>query len=216
MKAGILPKRMLGAVLAAVLFVAPSAYAAKPPDPTANPVVTSISSYGEPAGATVTIIGTGFGPKKESNYPIFGGTRGQVVSWNDTEIVAKVPQKAMAGYLGVLVDGVVSNGFYFVPGVKPVVTGISQRGAPTGTEITFTGYDFGSSQGIGWVTFAGTSAEIVSWSSTRIVATVPYGADPGYIGIWQNAICSNGLWFVPGGVPEIHGLQTTPLSSATS
>lgn len=193
------------------LLVAPlSAFAAKPPPPPpANPVVTSISSYGQEAGTQLVITGTGFGPKKEANYPVFAGVRGGVVEWADTRIVARVPNTAGPGYVGVQVDGVISNGKYFVPGTPPVLTSVSTQGAEAGQQVTITGADFGATQDIGWATVSGVSAEVVSWSDTQVVLESPGSAQPGWIGIWQNAICSNGKWFVAGGLPEISSVSST-------
>jgi RHS repeat-associated protein len=62
----------------------------------------------------------------------------------------------------------------------PTITNISPSEGPTGTSVTITGANFGSSRGSSTLTFNGTAATSIStWVSTSIVATVPSGATTG-------------------------------------
>lgn len=62
----------------------------------------------------------------------------------------------------------------------PTITNISPSEGPTGTSVTITGANFGSSRGSSSLTFNGTVATSIStWASTSIVATVPTGATTG-------------------------------------
>jgi signal peptidase I len=171
--------------------------------PELQPRLDSLSTYMAPPGTDVTFYGENFGPKKTSSYPTFAGVRGQVKSWSDTEIVATVPNGAESGWAGVVVDGIASNGLYFVPHDPPVVTALDKVEGLPGDTVTITGTDFGKKQESGWVTFAGTPGGVVSWSDTEIVATVPDGADAGYVGVVQNGIVSNGIFFIPFAHPAV-------------
>lgn len=190
----------------AVMLASPSVAVAKKPG-VAEPTISSLSSYASPAGTVVTITGTGFGATKTSSWVTFAGVRGTHLSWTDTEITAMVPTRSDPGYVGVVVDGVWSNGLYFVPFTQPTISALSASSGQPGTRITITGTDFGGVQGSGEVTFAGVTATIESWTDTSIVATVPDGATSGYVGVWQNTLCSNGAWFVPGDMPAIESLS---------
>jgi len=98
---------------------------------------------------------------------------------------------------------------YFVPASPPDVSDVSPRAGDFGSVVTLTGSHFGSSRGTGNVTFGGLAAGITSWSDGSIVCTVPAGAASGYVGVWQNGLCSNGVFFTPGKTPSITALSTS-------
>jgi hypothetical protein len=201
---------VLACVLAAAALIAPDpALGKKPqPDPDANPVIVSLSEYWAPPGTVITITGTGFGDKGGRDaFVTFAGEKAKIDSWSDTLIEATVPKKAEAGYVGVTVDGVESNGMYFFPGDPTAITDVDPLDADPGTQVTITGTNFEKKQGSGDVTFAGVSATVVSWSETSIVVEVPDGAPAGYVGVWQNGICSNGIFYSPGGLPAIDSIS---------
>jgi len=78
-------------------------------------------------------------------------------------------------------------------GTSPFVTSVSPDLGGTGTVVTITGSNFGSSQGSSTVSFNGTQAtSITSWNSTQIVATVPSAtpAGPGPVTVTVNSITS--------------------------
>jgi hypothetical protein len=64
-------------------------------------------------GASVTITGTGFGSSQGYGVVWLGSTDGQVVSWDDTQIVANVAPSAVSGVARVQQNGVWSNGITF-------------------------------------------------------------------------------------------------------
>lgn len=189
-----------------VLLSAQPAFAAKPPP--ADPVVASLSHYYAPPGTQVTIYGTGFGTQKQNSYVVLDGVRmNQFRDWTDTSVVFIVPDGWLAGYAGIVADGQPSNGIFFVGATAPVVSSISTAMAPPGTEVVITGQDFVDVQGEGWVSFAGTPGEVVSWSDTEVVARVPAGASAGYLGVVQHGLSSNGLFFEPWGVPVVDAIS---------
>ena len=61
----------------------------------------------------------------------------------------------------------------------PVVSSVSPSSGPPGTQVTISGSNFGSSQGSSTVTIGGQPAQVVSWSDTKIVVTVPEGTNGG-------------------------------------
>ncbi len=62
---------------------------------------------------------------------------------------------------------------------SPTVTGLAPVSGPVGTAVTITGTDFGTTQGSSTVALAGTTATVLNWSDTSIVASVPTGASSG-------------------------------------
>lgn len=198
---------LLVAVTASALIVPLAAYAAA--KPTIPPVVTALSAYNGPPGTTVTITGTGFGPKRRNSIVWFAGVQAPQVSWTDTVIVFTVPSGVGAGYVGVQCDAGMSNGKYFVPFDAPVVTSVSAVEQAVGADITITGTSFDTSQGVGWVSFNGTPGIVKSWSPTAIVVTVPSGATAGYVGVVQHELSSNGTYFTPYAQGFVTGISAT-------
>jgi len=165
--------------------------------PAPTPRLDALSCSSGAPGTRVTFTGSGFGATQGSGWVGFAGTPAVVVSWTDTVVVAIVPEGASAGYAGVAQNGVMSNGRWFVPQAAPVVTTLSAVSAAPGELLTITGTGFGATQGDGWATFGGISATVVSWSDTEVVAIVPAGTGPCYVGVVQRGIVSNGRYFVP-------------------
>ena len=73
----------------------------------------------------------------------------------------------------------------YQPTPAPIISTPPTEGA-VGSNITINGLNFGSAQGGGYVDFNGTHGTIVSWSDTRIVVKVPYGATSGCLKIVTN------------------------------
>lgn len=195
--------------LAVLVLAVPAPANAVRPARDGQPLIESLSAYSAPPGTVIQIVGSGFGPRKTSSYVIFAGERAPHVTWGDSIISVEVPPRAQLGYVGVVVDGVVSNGMYFVPEPMPEISGLTPTSAAPNGEITIVGRNFGHPRGEGAVTFAGSEAAIVSWSDTTIVARVPENARSGYVGVWQRGVASNGVFFVPGGAPAIDTLSDT-------
>jgi hypothetical protein len=66
---------------------------------------------------------------------------------------------------------------------RPVLDSLQPSEGHVGASVTLTGDHFGSSSNGGSVTLGDLPMTIVSWSNTRIVATVPSGATPGEVRI---------------------------------
>ncbi len=75
----------------------------------------------------------------------------------------------------------------------PAITSINPSTAEAGSSFTITGSGFTSSQGT--VTLNGNVATVSSWSSSSIVATVPFGTTSGAVVVTAGGIQSNGFGF---------------------
>lgn len=162
--------------------------------PFSTPVVNALSSWWGTPSSTLTITGSGFGAAQGTGWVTFGGTPAQVVSWSDTSITVTTPATSWSGYVGVVQNDFVSNGIWYVVLAPPVVSSVTPATASIGETLTIQGSGFGATQGAAWVTLGGASAPVVSWEDTQVVATVPTGASPGYVGIVRDGVTSNGIW----------------------
>jgi len=157
-----------------------------------NLVITGLSPSSGPLGTQVQINGMGFGATQGTSTVAFAGTGSPtIVSWSDTQIVAVVPSTATSGPVKVTELGVTSNSNISFTVPTPQVSSISPTTGMLGTFVTVTGSGFQASQGTGSVTFNGTTAAIVSWSDTSILATVPANAGTGSVQVHASGAVSN-------------------------
>jgi len=165
-------------------------------DPYPLPVISSLSSPRGQIGNSITINGRSFGTSPGTLT--LAGTPVTTSSWSDAKIVFTVPAGAISGDIIVSTNFGDSNSASFDVFVAPrsasVVAVNASDPLSDGEDFIINGTNFGSTQGTGWVTWGGMKCPIVSWNDTQIVATVPNGAPAGYVGVWQNGVCSNGVW----------------------
>lgn len=146
------------------------------------PTITSVAPYYARMGDPITIAGQRFGATK-GTVTFSGGQNGEISSWTDSSIVAKVPMGAQTGPLYVQNAVGTSPGAYFYVlaplGSDPVVQQLSPRGGGAGALVTIYGLRLGSAKGN--VTFNGVPATVLNWSSTGYYAQVlvPPGASTG-------------------------------------
>ena len=160
-----------------------------------TPDITSVSPTTARAGDSITINGTGFGSTQGSGSVWLGSKlAGSIVSWSDTQIVATVASGAVTGTAQVQQGGVWDNYGTFTV-ITPVLSSISPTSGPVGTQVTFTGTGFGTTQGSGKVWLANKYATIVSWSDTQIVATVIAGSSTSASQVLQGGVWSNTITF---------------------
>ncbi|HKS21275.1 MAG TPA: IPT/TIG domain-containing protein [Thermoanaerobaculia bacterium] len=160
-----------------------------------TPHVTSVSPTTARAGDSITITGTNFGSSQGSGSVWLGSKlAGSYTSWSDTQIVATVASGAVTGTAQVQQGGVWDNYGTFTV-VTPVLSSISPTSGPVGTQVTFTGTGFGTSQGSGKVWLANKYATIVSWSDTQVVATVIAGSSTSASQVYQGGVWSNTITF---------------------
>jgi len=161
-----------------------------------TPDVTSVSPTTARAGDSITLTGTGFGTTQGSGSVWLGSKlAGSITSWSDTQIVATVASGAVTGTAQVQQGGVWDNYGTFTV-ITPVLSSISPTSGPVGTQVTFTGTGFGTTQGAGGkVWLANKYATIVSWSDTQVVATVIAGSSTSASQVLQNGVWSNTITF---------------------
>ena len=75
--------------------------------------ITGISSNIGKAGDSITIIGTGFGQTQSNSTVDFYGIVAAIQTWNDTQIVATVPNSAVSGSVDVTVGSITWYGPQF-------------------------------------------------------------------------------------------------------
>src|SRR5208282_5550386 len=77
------------------------------------PSISALTPTGGPAGASVTITGSGFGATQGSSTVTFNGVAATPSGWSATSITAPVPAAATTGYVLVTVGGLSSYGVIF-------------------------------------------------------------------------------------------------------
>lgn len=77
----------------------------------------------------------------------------------------------------------------------PSITSISPTSGPVGTLVTITGSGFGTTQGSSTVSLNTTSAGVVNWSDTSILALVPTAASSGAFTVTVNGQAVNSSTF---------------------
>jgi len=160
-----------------------------------TPVISSVSPTTARAGDSITISGTGFGSTQGSGQVWLGSKlAGSITSWSDTQIVATVASGSVTGTAQVQQGGVWNNYGTFTV-ITPVLSSISPTSGPVGTQVTFTGTGFGTTQGSGKVWLANKYATIVSWSDTQVVATVIAGSSTSASQVLQGGVWSNTITF---------------------
>ena len=160
----------------------------------APPNISSVNPTSGQAGTAVTLTGSNFGATQASSTVTFNGVPSTASAWSATSITTAVPNGAGTGNVVVTVGGLVSNGVHFtVP--APSITSLSPTSGSPGVSITITGTNFGTTQGSSTVTFNGLAATPTSWSTTKVVTTVPSGARTGNVVMTVGAQASNGASF---------------------
>jgi hypothetical protein len=161
-----------------------------------TPVITSVTPTTARAGDQITITGNYFGTSGTAAQVWLGNkAAGTIVSWSDTQVVATVASGASSGTVQVQAGGVWYNYGSFTV-ITPSISSISPTSGPVGTNVTITGTGFGATRGSGNVWLGGKNAtNIVSWSDTQVVATVPTGATTSGTQVYQNGVWSNSITF---------------------
>src|SRR5262249_41089734 len=163
-----------------------------------QPNISSVTPAYIGARGVVVISGSKFGASQGLSTVSFNGILASpAASWVDNTIVVQVPSTASSGNVVVTVGGQASNGFPItVAANTPAVTGFWPTSDAVGTPVTIAGYNFGSTQGSGYVSFNGTQAT-ATWGNTSIATSVPNGATSGPVTVNLNngGGSSNGVCF---------------------
>jgi len=79
----------------------------------------------------------------------------------------------------------------------PTISGISPNQGGIDSVVTLAGSAFGAAQGSSIVMFNGIAAQVLSWSNSNIIASVPLGLNPGVVtvSIGVNGSASNAVQF---------------------
>lgn len=167
-----------------------------------GPALSALTPNSGAVGASVTITGVDFGATQGESTVTFNGTVATPTTWNNTSVVAPVPDEATTGPVVVTVGGVASNGVNFTVTGPPTITELSPTSGAIGALITIDGANFSSAQGSSTVTFNGTTTTPISWSNTTLTVRVPTGATTGPVVVTVGGVPSNAADFtvLPGGV----------------
>jgi len=158
-----------------------------------------VSAYKDPASNTVAIVAIN---DTASSVPfgltMNGITAASVTPWVTSateDLVARAPITVSTGRFTMTLSP--SSVTTFVSGnpAPPSVAGLSPASGGTGTLVTITGTNFGSTQGTSTVRFNGAAATPTSWSNSSIVAPVPNDATIGPVVVTVNGVASNGAPF---------------------
>src|SRR5579859_5868778 len=150
---------------------------------TIKPTINSLSPPAAQPLSSVTLSGSGFGASEGTSRVYFNSVVAWAQVWSDTSVTVQVPSNATNGSVSVTVDGVTSNSISFTLLEALSITSISQNAGPVGSTVTISGTGFGSSQSTSTVDFYGVQASVTSWGDNQIVATVPFEAASGSVGV---------------------------------
>lgn len=155
-----------------------------------GPMIDQLGPNSGPAGTSVTISGSGFGPSQGTIT--FNGVSVTPTTWSDTQIVA--PAGTVSGPVIVTVGGQASNGVPFTvsSAAVPTITKISpEASGKSGDSVKIIGSNFGNdpydpnnpnanrstaSNHVVFGTNKVLAANVTSWSSTEIDVIVPNDA----------------------------------------
>lgn len=161
-----------------------------------NPIISSLSPSSASVGTQVQINGSGFGATQGNGSSVtFSNQNASIVSWSDSQIVATVPSAAISGSVVVISGGVSSNTNINLTVPHPQITSISPTSGIVGTQITVNGSGFQNTKGSSTVLLMNNvfnnTLNVVSWSDSQIVVTVPSNAATGDVSVTVNGIQSN-------------------------
>jgi hypothetical protein len=168
-----------------------------------NPQLISLTPNSGVAGDTITIAGTGFGsPQGDSTLTFNGAAAIDIDSWDNTEIVVKVPNTGSTGpvvvtrvYSGISAP---SNSLTFTYNT-PTLTALDPNYGRSGDTVTLTGTNFGATRGSSTVTFNGVAvadpAGYLYWDNTSIEVSVPAAGNTGDVVVHTGGGDSNGKLF---------------------
>jgi hypothetical protein len=137
--------------------------------------------------------------------PYVSGLAALLMSYNPTWTWDKIKSRILAGsepladLNGLILTGgrISAYNSLFVNLDTPHIYSLDPSSCVVGTPVKILGFSFGSSQGAGYVEFAGNiQATINSWSDGKIECIVPEGAQTGEVKVYDaNSVSSNGFPF---------------------
>lgn len=169
----------------------------EPPPSGPAPVITGVSTnIGTPGLTQVTVDGENFGESPQGRDYLQLGTMSatKILEWTPTQIVAVVPVGSLPGVVEVEHNRLTSNDVPFTT-IVPVVADVTPNPATVGQRVRVTGKNFGSAQGSSVIRINNIYAQVISWTDTSIVATVPETTGNVYIVLLVNEAPSNAFQF---------------------
>ena len=141
-----------------------------------TPSISSLAPSSGSSGTNVTITGSNLGTSQGT--VTFNGVQATPTSWNTNSITVPVPNGATTGNVVVTASGVNTSGLPFtVP--TPALSQLSPTAGSSGTLVTLTGSNFGSTQGSSQALISGLPVSVVTWSNSTITANIPSGVTAG-------------------------------------
>jgi hypothetical protein len=205
-----------------------------------TPRITSITPASAPAGAELTVAGTAFGASTAGSAVRFrvpeagaAPVAGTVVAWAAESIRVHVPTLASFGSGGPL-EIVVhtdagdspASAFMLLEASPPAITSLTPARGLQGDRITIAGERFGRQAAGSAVRFqrpgsADVPAQVIGWTPTTVVATVPELAALG--GAGQRSVTVSAAWgtsspadFLLGELPGVESVDPdSPAPGAT-
>lgn len=155
-----------------------------------------------PAGATVTIYGTGFSTTPSQNTVKFGVAEANVTSATKTQLVVRVPDGAASGPITVSTNAgtATSDESYSVRGAAvPSIGNYTPAVGLPDTTLTITGTNFDVEATRNKVILNSTYATVTSATSAQLIASVPPAATSGKLTVVTSdgKAVSSGDFFVP-------------------
>jgi hypothetical protein len=136
---------------------------------TVIPYLSGINPTAEKIGNTVTFTGTGFNDTKGSSFVSFTGADvSEYQSWNNSQIVVKVPSGTRSGKVSVTSSGTKSNELDF--SILPSITNIYPASGFVGDLVRISGISFGESRGSSTVSFNGADVTDINNSAVKYAA----------------------------------------------
>jgi YD repeat-containing protein len=158
-------------------------------------------------GTGVTINGTGFSATANQNTVKFNGVTASVTSASTTQLVATVPTSATTGLIAVTSpSGSASSATSFTVTAAPsapTISVVTPNAGASGTTITITGTNFSSTPSGNTVAFNGTTATVLTSTSTTLLVLVPNGLVSGHITVQTQggqATSASDFYVLPVGV----------------
>ncbi|MEU4920842.1 RHS repeat-associated core domain-containing protein [Streptomyces parvus] len=148
--------------------------------------VLSMVPVRAPAGATVTLSGTGFADTAATNVVTFGAARAEVTSASATRLTVKVPAGAENGQVTVASGGATATSpeTFTLASPGPSITGLTPASGTAGTEVVLAGGGFASTITNNVVRFGGGDvAHVTGRTDTALTVRVPPGAKNGPVEI---------------------------------
>jgi len=164
--------------------------------PQAPPSISSISPTSGNVGTDITITGTGFHAIQGTGKVRVGGSDAFIVSWSETQIVARPVGNYEPGTYTLVVETDQgpsnSKNFAILPQIDTIAPSTSLR---FGARVTITGRSFGTTSGTQLKFGNGVinRSSCISWTNIQIVADVPWTATPGTIAVSANWIWGNSV-----------------------